>query len=107
MRMNGPRTLAGTAVIAAAAIILTGCSSADPSTAQTALDYSNGISSGKHFKECTPPGVVNYYWPTDDQFYYPNGVRSIHFAKSEGADSPPLTITTRDGQTMQVEGLLS
>lgn len=87
--------------------MLGGCASVDPSTAQVGMDYSNGIWSGKQFKECTPPGVVRYYWPTDDQFYYPDGTRTINFSDASTADATPLTITTHDGQTMKVNGLLS
>lgn len=85
----------------------TACSTADPSTAQIALHYSNGPFSSKVFQDCVAPGTLKYQGANDDHFYYPVGQRTVRFDSAEGADAPPLTITSHDGQVMAVNGILT
>lgn len=86
---------------------MVGCSVADPAPSQVNMDYSDGTFSGQNFKGCAGPGQIQYHWMTDNQIYYPEGTRTINFSTVEGADAPPLTITSKEGQTMLVNGVLS
>jgi hypothetical protein len=105
--MRRPVLALGVAIAAVAVVFVSGCSEADTSPSQKALHYSNGPFSSRTFQDCVDPGSLKYQGVSDDHFYYPVGQRTLNFSHDEGADSPPLTITSRDGQVMEVSGILA
>lgn len=92
--------------VAAAAVVATAaCSSVDTAPNQTALHYKNGPFSSRVFEGCVPSSTLQYHKINDDYFYYPQGQRTLNFAP--GGDLPPLTITSRDGQVMDVNAIVA
>lgn len=89
-----------------AAVTVAGCSVADTSPSQVALHYSNGPFSSRVFQDCVDPGNLKYQGVNDDHFYYPVGQRTLNFNR-DGGDLPPLTITSNDGQVMDVNAIVA
>lgn len=91
--------------LAVVALTAAGCSSVDTAPNQTALHYQNGPVSSRIFESCVPSSTLEYHKVNDDYFYYPQGQRTLNFAP--GGDLPPLTITSRDGQVMDVSAIVA
>jgi hypothetical protein len=81
------------APLLAAAVILTGCSIANPTSSEVSLQYGSGPFDSRKFVECETDRDVSDV--SDDHYYYPSGQRDFTFGDSEGIDSAPLTSTTR------------
>lgn len=98
-------TKVGLAVgIAALTTMLVGCTSASTSPSQVALSYDSGTFSSTSFQGCVPKGTLEYAGPEDTAYYYPIGQRVIRFSNDPGADFPPLQVTSKDGQVLEVSG---
>lgn len=99
-------TLAALAVLALAG--LTACSSVNTDSGQAALHYNGGEYSSKKFDACVPPSTRrnNQGW-SELFFYYPQGRRDFTFSADSGADSGPLTASTKDQQELTVRGTIS
>lgn len=102
---RGRLTLA--AAVAAAGLLAAGCATVDTAPNQGALEYSNGFVSAQSFGECVGKSEFHAYYPLDDIFYYPAGVRTIDFSHDSAAMFPPFTVTTHDGQVMEISGSIS
>lgn len=86
----------------AAALVLTGCSIANPTSSEVSLQYGAGMFDSRKFVECETERDISDV--NDDHYYYPRGQRDFTFGDSEGIDSAPLTSTTRDSQEIKVTG---
>jgi hypothetical protein len=86
----------------AAALVLTGCSIANPTSSEVSLQYGAGMFDSRKFVECETERDVSDI--LDDHYYYPSGQRDFTFGDGEGIDSAPLTSTTLDSQEIKVTG---
>lgn len=93
-----------TAAALAAALTLTGCSIANTTASEVALQYGAGPLDSRVFVQCVPSGERQINDVNDDHYYYPAGQRDFSFSNDTGADSPPLTSTTSDAQEISVSG---
>lgn len=91
------------AALMAGALVLTGCSIANPDSTHKGLHYSNGAFSSRNFEYCVDAGTKNTGGAGDDDFYYPAQQRTFTFAKADGSDSGPLDVNTAGGQVSLVE----
>lgn len=89
------------------AVTLAGCSVAAPSSDQVVLHYSGGAFSSQNFIECLAPGELAYDGPGDYHFYYPAGQRTFTFSDAEGADAPPIRVSTRNQTELIVRGTVT
>lgn len=95
------------AAFAAALLVLvmavSGCSIANTSPDQVAMQYGAGPFDSKSFVGCVPSGTREINDVNDDHFYYPQGQRTYTFdsplndpnVTKEGADAPALKISTK------------
>lgn len=90
------------APLLAAAVVLTGCSIANPTSSEVSLQYGAGMFDSRKFVECETDRDVSDV--NDDHYYYPSGQRDFTFGDGDGIDSAPLTSTTRDSQEIKVTG---
>jgi hypothetical protein len=88
--------------LTALALVLTGCSIANPTSSEVSLQYGAGPFDSRKFVECETDRDVSDV--NDDHYYYPSGQRDFTFGESEGIDSAPLTSTTQDAQEIKVTG---
>lgn len=89
----------------AAALFLTGCSTIDNAPDQQALNYNHGPGSAPEFQNCYGPGEHSFKAVTDDNFSYPAGQRTYAF-QAEGGDGDTFNVTTKDGVSLGVEGVV-
>jgi hypothetical protein len=89
-------------LLLAAALVLTGCSIANPTSSEVSLQYGAGMFDSRKFVECETERDVSDV--LDDHYYYPSGQRDFTFGDGEGIDSAPLTSTTQDSQEIKVTG---
>jgi hypothetical protein len=100
---TGTRVTAG--FVAAAAIIVSGCSIANTNGAEVALHYEGGwLAEGKGYEFCVSTNTYETGGVHDDNLYYPAGQRDFNFNNTESADSAALTSTTKDAQEASVTG---
>lgn len=98
---------------AAATVLLTGCSIADPDSSQLVLHYTGGIFSSQAFEYCTAPGQRSTGGAGDFDFYYPAGQRTFTFRSNEdgtlaaGADAPAIRVSTRNSVELVVQGTIT
>lgn len=85
------------------ALVLTGCSIANPDPTHKALHYTNGPFSSRNFEYCVDAGTKNTGGAADDDIYYPSAQRTFTFSRAEGADSGPLDVNTAGGQVQLVQ----
>jgi hypothetical protein len=88
--------------LTALALVLTGCSIANPTSSEVSLQYGAGPFDSRKFVECETDRDVSDV--NDDHYYYPSGQRDFTFGESDGIDSAPLTSTTQDAQEIKVTG---
>jgi hypothetical protein len=92
----------------ASALVLTGCSIANPDTSHIGLHYTNGAFSDRNFEYCVSGGTKNTGGAGDDDFYYPAGRRTFTFSKADGSEMGPIGVNTSGGQVeLQEEGQLT
>lgn len=96
-------------VVAALGASLVGCSVANTDSSHVALHYSAGPLSSQKFSSCVPAGTREVNGASDNHFYYPANVaaRTYTFSEDEGADSKPLTVSTKNTQELVVRGSIS
>lgn len=92
------------ALLAATAAVLAGCSIANTTASEVALQYGAGPFDSRVFVQCVPTGTREINDVNDDHYYYPAGQRDFTFGDGEGMDSAPLTSTTSDAQEIRVTG---
>lgn len=85
-------------------LVLAGCSMVNTNSSEVALQYGGGPFDSVKFVQCTEPGTHETRDVNDDEFYFPTGQRDFTFSSDSGADSPPLTSVTKDGQQISVTG---
>ncbi|GAA3878112.1 hypothetical protein GCM10022243_48500 [Saccharothrix violaceirubra] len=102
--MIRPLTLAVLLFLAAAVLLLSGCSIANTTASEVALQYGGGPFDSRVFVQCVPNGTREVNDVADDHFYYPAGQRDFTFGPDQGLDSAPLTSTTGDAQEISVSG---
>lgn len=91
------------ALLIAALMAITGCSIANTTASEVALQYGAGIFDSRIFVACVPSGTRDINDVADDHYYYPAGQRDFTFVP-DGGDSAPLTSTTKDAQEISVSG---
>lgn len=89
--------------ILVSAMLLTGCSIANPDSTHKGLHYTNGPFSSRNFEYCVDSGTKNTGGVGDDDFYYPSGQRTFTFSRAEGADTGPLDVNTAGGTVQLVQ----
>jgi hypothetical protein len=92
------------AAAAVATVFVAGCSIANTTASEVALQYGAGPFDGRAFVQCVPAGTRKVNDVNDDHFYYPVGQRDFSFDSGQGSDSPPITSTTSDAQEISVSG---
>lgn len=92
----------GTAVVLAAA----GCSIANTTASEVALQYEGGPFDSKAYYACIPSATREVNDAEDTHYYYPSGQRDFTFGDGKGTDSAALTSTTKDGQEIKVSGTI-
>jgi hypothetical protein len=86
----------------AAAVVVTGCSIANPTSSEVSLQYGSGPFDSRKFVECETDRDVSDV--NDDHYYYPSGQRDFSFGDGDKMDSAALTSTTQDAQEIKVTG---
>lgn len=97
------KRIASLVSLAAAGVLLTGCSIVDNAPDVQALNYNHGPMSAATFSSCYGPSEFHLKAMTDDNYEYPAGQRVFAF-QAEGGDGAPFTVTTKDGVTLTVSG---
>lgn len=92
---------------AAAAVILTGCSTVSTDPDQQALHYDDGMFSSTEFENCVKPSNRNWDGPGDNHYTYPAGQRTFSFTGRKGSESDAITIKTSDAQELSVKGFVT
>ncbi len=95
--------------IAAAVLVLTGCSMPSTQADEVLVHKGSGITEGHEAKGCVPAATRQVNWGTgmgDDYYPYPASQRFYDFLKSEkeGSDSDRFTVVSSDGQQLTVAG---
>jgi hypothetical protein len=109
MNKRPRRRIGVIAGVAALAILATGCSVANTDSSHIALHYTGGSLSSQTFKDCVPAGKREVNGVSDKHFYYPANIaaRTFTFSEDKGADSAPLTASTKNTQELVVRGTIS
>ncbi|GAA3891358.1 hypothetical protein GCM10022243_65310 [Saccharothrix violaceirubra] len=92
------------ALLATATLAVSGCSIANTTASEVALQYGAGMFDSRVFVQCVPTGTRELNDIADDHYYYPAGQRDFTFGPDEGLDSAQLTSTTSDAQEISVSG---
>jgi hypothetical protein len=87
-----------------AILTLAGCSIANTTASEVALQYEAGPLDSRTYYSCVPSGTREINDVNDDHFYYPAGQRDFTFGPGDGADMAALTSTTQDAQEISVSG---
>ena len=66
-----------------------------------------GIVEAAKPKGCLMPAQLEIEKPGDSYYLYPGNQRTYEFSSSEGADGPPITVISKDGQELSISGTLS
>lgn len=93
-----------TALAAALLVAVTGCSIANTTASEIALQYGGGPFDSHKFVQCIGSGTREVNDVNDDHYYYPVGQRDFTFSDQPGSDSAHLTSTTHDSQEISVSG---
>ena len=104
--MNLRQSVLPVVAVALAAVSLTGCTVSAASD-EVLVHKGGGLIEQPKDKGCVGPGTREVEKPGDDYFIYPQGQRVFDFTGSEASDSAPLTVVSKDGQTLQIAGTLS
>lgn len=93
------------ALVAVAAVILTGCGNVSPEADQAPIVYNDNyiLPAEKTFVECLPPASQKFVW-ANRSYTYPFGQRTWTFG-GEGADTASIEVVTKDQQKMRVTGV--
>lgn len=83
-----------------------GCSVANTTAADVALQYEGGPFDSKAYYACIPSATREINDAEDTHVYYPAGQRDFTFGNAAGMDSAALTSTTRDSQEISVSGTI-
>lgn len=96
------KTVKVAALLAIGAVTLSAC--AYTQSGEVALQYDGGVGASRTFVTCVPANAVETVGPSDDVYYYQVGARDFNFTRDPGADTGPLTTTTKgDGSNPGVE----
>lgn len=99
--------VAATAGVAAMVLAVAGCSISSPTPQNLGLNYSDGPFEGRKFVSCNVSGERNSDGAFNDHYYYPKGQRTFTFSTDEGADSGPLSVSTRDSVELIARGTVT
>lgn len=94
------------------ALVLVGCSTADPNPSEIGLRYNGGPFSGQEFLNCIAPGSRQVNGPNSQYYYYPFGTRTYNFAgdvgkAAPGADEGAILVNTKNSTQMKVTGSIT
>lgn len=92
-----------TALMIAAGIALTGCTTINTQPDEQAVRYSDPMMGAKKFQECYGPSQYDMNSIMNNGYTYPAGQRVYAF-QPEGGDGGPFSVATKDGVSLGVEG---
>lgn len=84
-------------------LVITGCSIANTTASEVALQYGAGPFDSRVYVSCVPVNTREVNDINDDHYYYPAGQRDFTFS-AQGGDAAPLTSNTRDSLEIKVSG---
>lgn len=93
-------------IIIAAALAVAGCSIANTTAGDVALQYEGGPFDSRAYYSCVPSATRQVNDVSDTHYYYPAGQRDFTFGDGKGVDSASLTSTTKDSQEIRVSGTI-
>lgn len=99
--------MAAIAGLVVAAVAVAGCTVASPTPQNQGLNYTNGPFEGRQFASCDTSGERNTDGAFNDHFYYPRGQRPFSFSTDKGADSGPLSVSTKDSVELIARGTVT
>lgn len=94
------------ATAAFAIAITSGCSIANTTAAEVALQYEGGPLDSKAYYSCIHSSTRDINDAGDTHYYYLAGQTDFTFGDGEGVDSAALTSTTKDSQEIKVSGTI-
>lgn len=97
------RTRIAAAALAALTVV-TGCSIANTTASEVALQYGAGPFDSRVFVKCVATNTREVNDVNDDHYYYPAGQRDFNFNPDQAADSAPITSATKDPTEISVSG---
>jgi hypothetical protein len=90
------------------AVALAGCSTyAQPDTALKGVSYTGGEWDSKEFLRCVEPGANEAVDNGGETYYYPITSRTWDFSTRQGADAPPILVSTSNNQELIVSGTIT
>ncbi|MDP9843308.1 SPFH domain-containing protein [Streptosporangium lutulentum] len=102
--MNPRKTIPLIALLAFAA---TACASVNTEPDETAVVYYGAMGSATKFEKCVNPSKRESVSISDNSWTYPAGQRTFDFSGSEGAESKPLEVVSKDNVKMTVPGVVT
>lgn len=87
----------------ASVLVVTGCTIANTTASEVALQYGAGPFDSRVYVSCVPVNTREVNDVNDDHYYYPAGQRDFSFA-NQGGDAAPLTANTKDSLEIKVSG---
>jgi hypothetical protein len=95
-------TLLATGGAVAAVLLLSGCSGVNTDSGMVGLHYKGGPISSTHFANCVTSNTRNYDGPGDKHYQYPSNQRTFDATGGQDADSPPITVVSKDNAILTV-----
>lgn len=95
--MNKRKSITTTAILAAAACALVGCTSVSTEPDQTALQYEGGSFSSKKYGTIVGPSTREMFGMSDTVYVYPMGQRAYDATGGDKAERGPFTSASKDG----------
>lgn len=93
-------------LVAITLVMTAGCSIANTTASEVALQYEGGPFDSKAYYACIPDATREINDVNDTYVYYPLGQRDFSFGDERGADSAAITSTTKDSQEIHVSGTI-
>jgi hypothetical protein len=94
------KTLA--ALVAAIAMLATGCATANSPSDLMGVHYSGGSVSSKEFKDCLEPSTRSGFDPGDGYYFYPTRQISYEASAEENAERGRFTVVSDDNAELYV-----
>lgn len=89
-------------VVAALALLLSGCATASTGPDLIAVHYSGGTTSQKKFQDCLDPSSRSGFDPGDTYAAYPTRQVSFDATGGEDSESEPFTVVSKDNAELRV-----
>jgi len=96
-----------TTAVVGAVIAMSGCSGVSTEPDEVALHYKGGSASSAKFANCVQASDREWDGPGDTHYVYPDGQRTFSFTGAAGSEQAPVSVTTKDSQTLAVPGFVT